>query len=59
MFEQHAVNGLKVLGLELSPGWYEIPVFYFTSPTCVVGNDDVVTFAGNAHEMDFELEMGQ
>jgi 2-keto-4-pentenoate hydratase/2-oxohepta-3-ene-1,7-dioic acid hydratase in catechol pathway len=56
-FEQHAVSGLKALGLEINPGWYEIPVFYFTSPGCVHGTGETVTFAGNAVELDFELEM--
>lgn len=56
-FEQHAISGLKALGLEINPGWYEIPVFYFTSPGCVLGSGDTVTFAGNAGELDFELEM--
>jgi 2-keto-4-pentenoate hydratase/2-oxohepta-3-ene-1,7-dioic acid hydratase in catechol pathway len=57
-FEQHALSGLKALGLDISPGWYEIPVFYFTNPNSVIGHDDEVTFPGNAHEMDFELEVG-
>lgn len=57
-FEQHALSGLKALGMELDPGWYEVPIFYFTNSNAVVGDGDVVTFAGNAHELDFELELG-
>jgi 2-keto-4-pentenoate hydratase/2-oxohepta-3-ene-1,7-dioic acid hydratase in catechol pathway len=57
-FEQHAKSGIKALGMELDPGWYEIPIFYFTNSNAVVGDGDVVTFAGNTQEMDFELELG-
>ena len=57
-FEQHAISGLKVLGLDLDPGWYEIPVFYFTNPNAVIGDGDVVTFPGNSVELDFEFEIG-
>ncbi|HZU75471.1 MAG TPA: fumarylacetoacetate hydrolase family protein, partial [Dehalococcoidia bacterium] len=44
-------------GLEMDPDWYELPVFYFSNPYCVVGPDDDVAIAPGSSEMDFELEV--
>jgi 2-keto-4-pentenoate hydratase/2-oxohepta-3-ene-1,7-dioic acid hydratase in catechol pathway len=57
-FEEHCRNGLKALGRDLSPEWYETPVFYFANPGSVVGTDEVVRRPGNSVRLDFELEIG-
>jgi len=57
-FEQHVRAARAKRGEEMNPAWYEIPVFYFSNPNCLVGdNDSIVTPAGSA-ELDYELEIG-
>ncbi len=56
-FEQHVRTARQRRGLEMDPDWYELPVFYFSNPHCVVGPDDDVAVAPGTAEMDFELEV--
>ena len=56
-FEQHVRTARQRRGLEMDPDWYELPVFYFSNPYCIVGPDDDVPIAPGALEMDFELEV--
>jgi 2-keto-4-pentenoate hydratase/2-oxohepta-3-ene-1,7-dioic acid hydratase in catechol pathway len=57
VFEQHVRSGLQALGVDLGGDWYEIAPFWFCNPNSVVGPDDLVEVPGNAHHMDFELEV--
>ena len=56
-FEDHAVNSLKAVGLELSKVWYEIPVFYFTNPAAVRGHNAAVAISPASAMFDYELEV--
>jgi 2-keto-4-pentenoate hydratase/2-oxohepta-3-ene-1,7-dioic acid hydratase in catechol pathway len=56
-FEDHAVNSLKAVGLELSKLWYEIPVFYFTNPAAVRGHKTAVAISPGSAMFDYELEV--
>jgi 2-keto-4-pentenoate hydratase/2-oxohepta-3-ene-1,7-dioic acid hydratase in catechol pathway len=56
-FEQHVRTARQRRGLDMDPDWYELPVFYFSNPHCIVGPDDDVPVAPGSHEMDFELEV--
>jgi len=56
-FEEHVRTARKRRGLEMDPDWYELPVFYFSNPYCVVGPDVDVAIAPGATEMDYELEV--
>jgi fumarylacetoacetate (FAA) hydrolase len=57
-FEQHAKTAGGKRGLEVPPAWYEIPVFYFSNPTSLVGHDATVFAPAGCEELDYELELG-
>jgi 2-keto-4-pentenoate hydratase/2-oxohepta-3-ene-1,7-dioic acid hydratase in catechol pathway len=56
-FEQHVRVARERRGLQMDPDWYELPVFYFSSPYAIVGPDADVPVAPGSSEMDFELEV--
>jgi 2-keto-4-pentenoate hydratase/2-oxohepta-3-ene-1,7-dioic acid hydratase in catechol pathway len=56
-FERHVATARRSRGLEVDPGWYERPVFYFTNPDALVGHLDVVHAPAGCEELDFELEV--
>ncbi|MBV9525504.1 MAG: fumarylacetoacetate hydrolase family protein [Candidatus Dormibacteraeota bacterium] len=56
-FEQHVRTARQRRGLEMDPDWYELPVFYFSNPHCVVGPDTDVPVPPGTAELDFELEV--
>ncbi|MFO0809585.1 MAG: fumarylacetoacetate hydrolase family protein [Gemmataceae bacterium] len=56
-FEQHVKTCRRHRGLDMVPQWYDIPVFYFSNPTCVVGDGDLVRAPTGSHALDFELEL--
>jgi 2-keto-4-pentenoate hydratase/2-oxohepta-3-ene-1,7-dioic acid hydratase in catechol pathway len=56
-FEQHVKTARGLRGQEVPPAWYEIPVFYFSNPTTLVGHREPVARPGSTQEMDFELEV--
>lgn len=51
-FEEHVRNASG----RVHPGWYEVPVFYFTNPAAVHGPRDDVAIAPGSNEFDYELE---
>lgn len=56
-FEQHVRVARERRGLSMDPDWYELPVFYFSNPYCVIGPDAEVPIAPGSQELDFELEV--
>jgi fumarylacetoacetate (FAA) hydrolase len=38
--------------------WYEIPVFYFSNPNSLIGDDAEVFGPAGSNELDYELELG-
>jgi len=56
-FEQHVKTCRKQRGLEMLPQWYQVPVFYFSNPVCVIGNDDPVHAPQGSEALDYELEL--
>ncbi len=56
-FEAHVATARGARGLEMDPGWYEQPVFYFSNPAAVLGHGDVVRFPSSSKEWDYELEV--
>lgn len=56
-FETHVVTSMKAIGEEVSPVWYEQPVFYFSNPAAVVGPAEDVRVSPGSDEFDFELEI--
>jgi fumarylacetoacetate (FAA) hydrolase len=57
-FEQHVKTARAKRGLEMIPAWYEIPVFYFSNPTALVGHDAAISAPAGCVELDYELELG-
>jgi fumarylacetoacetate (FAA) hydrolase len=56
-FEAHVATARRTRGLEMDPGWYDEPVFYFSNPTAVIGDGDPVRFPRTSAEWDYELEV--
>jgi fumarylacetoacetate (FAA) hydrolase len=56
-FEQHVKTCRKQRGLDMVPQWYEIPVFYFSNPACVLHDGDDVTAPQGSQALDYELEL--
>lgn len=56
-FENHVVTSYAALNAEVSPVWYQQPVFYFTNPAAILGPQDPVPMAPGTEQYDFELEV--
>lgn len=56
-FEDHVKNARSGVGLEMDPEWYEAPVFYFSNPNAVLGDDDTVRPPRRSRSLDYELEV--
>jgi 2-keto-4-pentenoate hydratase/2-oxohepta-3-ene-1,7-dioic acid hydratase in catechol pathway len=56
-FEQHVKTARAGRGLEMDPDWYELPVFYFSNPSALVGHGAAVSVPPGSAELDFELEV--
>jgi 2-keto-4-pentenoate hydratase/2-oxohepta-3-ene-1,7-dioic acid hydratase in catechol pathway len=56
-FEAHVATARRARGVEMDPGWYDEPVFYFSNPAAVIGDGDVVRFPRSSAEWDYELEV--
>ncbi|MGA5652573.1 fumarylacetoacetate hydrolase family protein [Streptomyces seoulensis] len=56
-FENHVVTSHAAFGAEVSPVWYEQPVFHFSNPAAILGPEDEVPMAPGTARWDFELEV--
>jgi len=56
-FEQHVKTCRKHRGLDMVPEWYKVPVFYFSNPAGVIGQDDPVSAPHGSKALDYELEL--
>lgn len=56
-FEQHARAGRRSRGQELPAEWFRLPVFYFSNPHVLIGNDAEVKIPAGCKKLDFELEV--
>ena len=56
-FEAHVKTCRAHRGLAMVPQWYEVPVFYFSNPTAVVGDGDPVFAPAGSAALDYELEL--
>lgn len=56
-FEQHVKTARKHRGLDVPPEWYQVPVFYFSNPAGVIGQDDPVAAPQGSQALDYELEL--
>ena len=56
-FEQHVQTCRRQRGLEMIPAWYQIPVFYFSNPACLIPHEGEVAAPHGSKELDYELEL--
>lgn len=54
-FEQHLINGGG--GQRPPEVWYELPIFYFSSPASTCGPFDSVSISPGSRAFDYELEV--
>jgi 2-keto-4-pentenoate hydratase/2-oxohepta-3-ene-1,7-dioic acid hydratase in catechol pathway len=56
-FEQHVRTARSRRNLDMDPGWYKLPVFYFSNPAAVNGPGDAVAAPPRSEALDYELEV--
>jgi len=56
-FEQHVKTANKNRGRDVPEEWYQFPVFYFTNPNAVFGDEDVIPYPPYTNALDYELEI--
>ncbi len=57
-FEQHVMTMRKQRGLDfIVPEWYEIPAYYNSNATSMIGHGMTALFPAGEEKMDFECEM--
>jgi fumarylacetoacetate (FAA) hydrolase len=56
-FEEHVARSWKRRGEEIPGAWYDVPVFYFSNPTSILGPDRPVPRPASTDQLDFELEV--
>lgn len=57
-FEQHVRTARGRRGLDMIQAWYELPVFYFSNPNSLIGDEGVIAAPAGSHELDFGLALG-
>jgi fumarylacetoacetate (FAA) hydrolase len=56
-FEEHVKTCRGHRGLGMAPEWYEVPVFYFSNPSGVIGHEAEVFAPRESQALDYELEL--
>ena len=56
-FEQHVKTANQNRGRDVPEEWYQFPVFYYTNPHSIFGNDDIIPYPHYTNALDFELEI--
>jgi fumarylacetoacetate (FAA) hydrolase len=56
-FEQHVATCRRQRALDMVPQWYEVPVFYFSNPSGVIGHEAEVWAPRGSEALDYELEL--
>jgi fumarylacetoacetate (FAA) hydrolase len=56
-FRQHVETARRNRGLDMTPVFDEIPVFYFTNHRSITGPGDVACMPAHFDKLDFELEV--
>lgn len=57
-FEQHVRTARAKRGLEIEPLWFDIPVYYNTTPYSLYGHGQTVYYPADEDRLDYELELG-
>ncbi|HTE87092.1 MAG TPA: fumarylacetoacetate hydrolase family protein [Dehalococcoidia bacterium] len=56
-YEQHVASAARNRGGTVSEAWYRFPVFYFSSPLCLIGPDEDMPYPSASNRLDFEFEL--
>jgi 2-keto-4-pentenoate hydratase/2-oxohepta-3-ene-1,7-dioic acid hydratase in catechol pathway len=56
-FQEHHQAGIQAIGQKWDDAWFEVPFFYFSNPSTMLGDGDVFAKPPNSNAMDYELEM--
>jgi 2-keto-4-pentenoate hydratase/2-oxohepta-3-ene-1,7-dioic acid hydratase in catechol pathway len=56
-FEGHLKNAYKNLGRDVPAEWYDVPVYYRSMGTTVIGPDTVLPWPSYTRQLDHELEL--
>jgi fumarylacetoacetate (FAA) hydrolase len=56
-YEGHVAAGFRARGSRIPDAWYEMPVFYFSNPACIVGPRAEIRRPEGCERLDFELEI--
>jgi 2-keto-4-pentenoate hydratase/2-oxohepta-3-ene-1,7-dioic acid hydratase in catechol pathway len=56
-FEQHATVARRARGVDMDPLWYELPIFYFSSPYAMLGPTENLPMPPNCQWLDYEIEV--
>ena len=56
-FEGHLTNAYRNLGRDVPAEWYEVPVYYRSMGTTVIGPDTVLPWPSYSRQLDHELEL--
>jgi fumarylacetoacetate (FAA) hydrolase len=55
-FEEHVKHANAIRQTPVPEEWYQFPVFYYSNPESVYGQDAVIPYPNYTKELDFELE---
>lgn len=56
-FQEHHQAGIQAIGQKWDEAWFDLPFFYFTTTTTILGDGDTFLKPPNAARQDYELEM--
>lgn len=56
-FEGHLTTIMERLGREVAPEWYEVPGYYKSLPSTVIGPDTEIPWPSFTGKLDYELEL--
>lgn len=56
-FEGHVKTAYANRGSEIPPEWYKFPVFYFSNPNAIFGQDEEISGPRSSKALDYELEV--
>jgi 2-keto-4-pentenoate hydratase/2-oxohepta-3-ene-1,7-dioic acid hydratase in catechol pathway len=56
-YEQHVQAAARNRGGSVHEAWYRFPVFYFSSPLCIIGPEDEMPYPSASNRLDYEFEL--
>jgi 2-keto-4-pentenoate hydratase/2-oxohepta-3-ene-1,7-dioic acid hydratase in catechol pathway len=56
-FEDHVKNTFSIYNKKVPAEWYQFPVFYFSNPHTIFGQDSIIPYPPQSFSLDYELEV--